>query len=349
MTVSSVSIVICTYNRAERLRETLAALQEMDPPIDCVVELLVVDNNSTDQTPRVIADAAADAPRYPIVALRESRQGKSFALNTALAAARGDILALGDDDVLPSTGWLRRIVEDFRARDVTFVFGKVLPRWEGVPPPSLVTRKAQDIWGPLALVDYGDEPVDYRPEDPGRRLPIGANLSFSRQAIVQIGGWRTDLGKVDNTLISGEDHEIFMRLKRAGLYSGFYDPEVTVRHFVPKSRVTRRYFRQWFFWHGRTLALMQQDLYPEIDMSRVPRIRGIPRFMFRQGLEQVGYFLKAMVSGDSLSRFVCELRLFQYAGFFVQCGKPHSAPAVADGSLPMSSPPAVSARIVKTR
>ena len=90
-----------------------------------------------------------------------------------------------------------------------------------------LTRQAQDIWGPLALVDYGDAPTAYAADNTGQRLPIGANLAFSRAALVAAGGWRTDLGKVNNTLISGEDHEIFLRLRRRGLYAGYYDPELT--------------------------------------------------------------------------------------------------------------------------
>jgi hypothetical protein len=62
------------------------------------------------------------------------------------------VVALTDDDVWPDANWLARIVADFRARDVTFVFGKVLPRWSRMPPPEMLTQKAQDIWGPLAIV-----------------------------------------------------------------------------------------------------------------------------------------------------------------------------------------------------
>src|SRR5207248_1390190 len=78
-----------------------------------------------------------------------------------------------------------------------------------------------------------------------------------------------DLGKVDNTLLSGEDHEVFLRLRRFGLYSGYYEPEIVVRHYVPRQRLTRRYFRQWFYWHGKTVALMLEELYPELDWSAV--------------------------------------------------------------------------------
>jgi glycosyltransferase involved in cell wall biosynthesis len=318
MNVSSVSIVVCTYNRSRLLGETLAALQAMTPPTDCAVEIAIVDNNSTDDTQMVIAEAAGSG-RFPIVSLRERQQGKSFALNLALQHAEGDVLALTDDDVLPSRDWLERIVDAFRTREVTFVFGKVLPRWSRLPPPELLTPQAQDIWGPLAIVDYGDTATEYEAGNTGQRLPIGANLSFSRAALLAIGGWRTDLGKVNNTLVSGEDHEIFMRFRRFHLYAGFYDPQLTVRHYVPTERLTRRYFRRWFFWHGKTQALMLDDLYPEIDMTRVPRVAGVPRFACRQGLQQGGRWIRSLGGGDALSILIEELRLIQYAGLFVQC------------------------------
>src|SRR5947207_460492 len=251
------------------LRQTLAALEALPAPSDYFAEILIVDNNSTDNTAAVVAEAARGA-RIPIVYLREARQGKSFALNTGLAHARGDILALTDDDVLPAAEWLNRIVASFRAHDVTFVFGKVLPLWGRLPPPELLTPPAQDIWGPLAIVDYGNEPIAYVATRIDQRLPIGANLAFSRAALITVGGWRTDLGKVNNTLISGEDHEIFLRLKRAGAYRGVYRPDVVVYHDVPAARLTPRYFRRWFFAWGRTAGLMLDDLYGFVNQSDVP-------------------------------------------------------------------------------
>lgn len=316
MKVSSASIVICTYNRAAMLRETLAALEAMNVPGGCTCEVLVVDNNSTDDTREVIGQFSGAS--IPVVYLHESRQGKSFALNAALAHCRSDIIALTDDDVLPAVNWLERIVTVFRERDVTFVFGKVLPRWGCVPPPELLTQRAQDIWGPLAIVDYGEEPAEYVASSTGQRLPVGANLAFARRALVEIGGWRTDLGKVNNTLISGEDHEIFMRLRRANAYSGFYDPQNAVKHYVPPSRLTRKYFRRWFFWHGKTEALMLDELFYELDMSRVPRIGGVPRFLYRQAARQMFKWIRLLGSRDALSLFVEELRALQYLGLMTE-------------------------------
>jgi glycosyltransferase involved in cell wall biosynthesis len=316
MNVDSVTILICTYNRAALLRETLAAMQAMTPPPDCRVEILIVDNNSTDDTAAAIAEHATG--RFAVRPLVERKQGKSFALNAGLAQATGDVIALTDDDVLPSIDWLARIVAAFRERDVTFVFGKVLPRWETVPPPEILLGEARDIWGPLALVDYGDEPADYLATSAGQRLPIGANLSFARSALQTIGGWRNDLGKVNNTLISGEDHEVFMRLRRFELFAGYYDPANAVRHFVPASRLTRSYFRRWFFWHGRTSALMLDDLYGELDLTRVPFVLGLPRFLWRQVLHQVWCWLRTRPA-DGLTSLTEELRLVKCAGLISEC------------------------------
>jgi hypothetical protein len=92
-----------------------------------------------------------------------------------------------------------------------------------------------------------------------------------------------------------------------------------VRHFVPGDRLTRRYFRRWFFWHGKTHALMLDDLYPEIDMASVPRIAGVPRFAYRQSFQQLGRWLRTLGSSDAIAALIEELHLIRYLGLFVQC------------------------------
>ncbi len=323
MNVRSASILLCTYNRAALLRDTLTALQAMDAVADCATEIIVVDNNSTDDTPAVIAQSAAAGP-LPVIHLYESRQGKSFALNTGFARARGDVLALTDDDVQPAPDWLARIVANFRRLDgVSFVFGKVLPRWGSPPPPELLEPMARDLWGPLALVDYGDEPTVYSAELPGQRLPVGANVAFATSALRTVGNWRTDLGKVNNTLIAGEDHELFIRLRRFGLFSGYYDPQVTVRHYVPPYRLTPQYFRRWNFWWGKTQALMLPELFLELDLTRVPHVTGVPRFIYRQGLQQIGRWLRTLPRRDRLARMSAESRMMQSLGLVTECWRRH--------------------------
>jgi glycosyltransferase involved in cell wall biosynthesis len=322
-TVASVSVVICTYNRAGLLRQTLVGLRACAAPPDCAVEIVVVDNNSTDDTASVVG-LLASQPGFPIRYTVERQQGKSFALNRALTLVSGDIVALTDDDVLPAVGWLVRIVEAFRRDAIAFTFGKVLPRWGVPPPPELLTFRARDIWGPLALVDYGDEPVRYT-TDRFRtlRMPIGANLAVRRDALERIGGWRTDLGRVDNSPVCGEDRELCVRLFRAGLYEGLYDPRISVRHAVPAGRLTRRYFRRWYFWHGRTLARMAESCFIDLNLDHVPHVARVPRFVYRDLLHRATQYLRSQARKDAFDTLVQELLFLQCVGFLVECWRPY--------------------------
>jgi glucosyl-dolichyl phosphate glucuronosyltransferase len=316
--IDSLTVLICTFNRARLLDKTLSALAAARAPERCDIDIVVVDNNSSDETAAVVQRAALRGP-WAVHYAMERRQGKSYALNRGLAMARGDVVTLTDDDVLPADDWLVRIAERFRTRDIVFVFGKVLPRWEVPPPPEMLSTRARDIWGPLALVDYGDEPTDYGVESfAEKRLPIGANLAVRRDALERVGGWRTDLGKVNNSLIAGEDHELCVRLFRAGLYTGLYDPAVVVRHFVPASRLTRRYFRRWFYWHGRTMARMAGAIYIDLDLARVPYVGGVPRFLYRESLVQTFRWLRHLGHHDGLSVLIEEVTLLEYLGFFAE-------------------------------
>lgn len=104
-----VSIVICTYNRAELLRETLQAL----PRLHGIgkAEIVIVDNRSTDHT-RSVSEYFIKAfqGRIAVRYVYEPRQGLSVARNTGVRAARGEIAAFLDDDAIPEAGWLSAIV-----------------------------------------------------------------------------------------------------------------------------------------------------------------------------------------------------------------------------------------------
>lgn len=342
MKVRSATILICTYNRAPFLRETLQALAGAPRRDDYEAEVIVVDNNSDDGTREVVEQVARDAP-LPLRYAFEPTQGKSFALNLGLREAAGDIIAHTDDDVIPGEGWLDRMVDLFRAHDIAFAFGKVLPRWGALPPAELLLPAAHRIWGPLALVDYGDEAAEYVDDGISRRFPIGANLGFDRQALIDIGGWRTDLGKVDNSLISGEDHEVFHRLQTSGRYRGWYDPQLVVSHYVPASRLTRTYFRRWFYWHGKTMARMDSVLY-DLDFSRVPHVFGAPRFIYRQALAQAWSWVRRMGRRDGLGLLIEEVLAIEYLGFLVECWQRGSRPTGGGQAQSAATGAAVSVR-----
>jgi hypothetical protein len=102
--------------------------------------------------------------------------------------------------------------------------------------------------------------------------------------------------------------------------------------------MTRRYFRRWFFWHGRTLARMGDSYLLDVDLDRVPRVARVPRFIYRELFRQIRRWLRALTGGDTMESLVQELLTIQYVGFFVECWRPyrprHQAPAERSGSGP---------------
>ena len=151
---SGCSVNICTYNRCRMLREALESVLSQRVHDGGRYEVIVVDNNSTDETRQVVESFIARGHanlRYVF----EGRQGLSYARNAAVSAARSPILAFTDDDVRVKPDWvatIKRTLDDHP--EVDCVGGKVLPRWT-FAPPSWLTR---EHWAPLALVDYGDQP-----------------------------------------------------------------------------------------------------------------------------------------------------------------------------------------------
>ena len=124
---------------------------------------------------------------------------------------------------------------------------------------------------------------------------------------------------MNNTLISGEDHEIFHRLKRLDAYRGLYDPSIAVRHHVPARRLTRRYFRRWFYWHGKTLARMPKEISTTSISHRCPLSLASRAFSTASSSARSGNSRAVVGSRDALSVLIEELRTVQHLGYFAQC------------------------------
>jgi glycosyltransferase involved in cell wall biosynthesis len=126
------SVVVCTYNRERLLQGALEQMCRLHVPEGVEWELLVVDNGSTDGTDLVIDTFAG---RLPLRKLREDRPGKSFALNHAVAGARGAYLVFTDDDVLVGPNWLAAYAAAFQQWPGDAVFGgPIAALFEGTPP-----------------------------------------------------------------------------------------------------------------------------------------------------------------------------------------------------------------------
>ena len=156
------SIVIATYNRAADLRETLKSLAGLEP--DGSWEVIVVDNNSPDDTPGVVQAATASFP-VPLRYFFEREQGRSPALNCGVRAAAGSIVVTTDDDVRVPSDWLNRAAEGLERLGCDYVGGRVLPIWGG-PRPAWLPDHGGKQWAVIALLDYGPDPIEF-----GTRVP----------------------------------------------------------------------------------------------------------------------------------------------------------------------------------
>jgi GT2 family glycosyltransferase len=279
----SISVVIATYNRATLLGECLRHLA--DQPFDADDDVVVVDNGSTDATPRVIETARE---RFPVRLrhLTESRPGKSHAVAAAVAIATGDVLAFTDDDVTVDPQWTTTIRRIMRDSGAALVGGPVLPRWEATPPRWLRFESPEfgRLAAPLGLLNYGPASIELGP-----RTVLGANMAVRRTSINKVGGFACHLGKLRGTLLSGEDHDLCQRVQAAG-YKAMYYPDLRVAHWVPVERMRARYSMSWFFWSGITHAVL--DAEPGQPTPRVP-----PHF-YRRALMSSIRGVRAAVRGE---------------------------------------------------
>ena len=336
------SIVIATYNRAADLRETLASLARLQP--DDAWEVLVVDNNSPDNTREVVETAA---PTFPVELryLFEGRQGRSPALNTGIAASRGDIIVTTDDDVRVPPGWLNAVGRGLESADAGYVGGRVLPIWSA-PRPSWLPAQGCRLWAVVALLDYGDTPREF-----GARVPLGVNMAFRRNAFERAGLLDPDTGRKAGTLLGQEVREWCIRARRAGV-RGMYVPDMIVEHIIPAERLTKAYFRRWFYWRGISRALLYQrsglDLEnPEestVDISKVPHICGVPRYMFRRALVTARQWLFATIRRREAEAFEHETWLWFFAGVVRQRWKDSRIRRATHGELQESALHAAASR-----
>lgn len=310
------SVVIPTFNRARDLDATLDSLSRLATRRSW--ELLVVDNNSTDDTRAVVESWTFRFP-VPLSYVFETRQGRSPALNAGIAASRGDILVTTDDDVRVATDWLDRVVDGLERLDCEYVGGRVLPIWPG-PRPAWLPDRGGKHWAVIALLDYGDRPVEF-----GVRVPLGVNMAFRRTAFDKAGPFDPDTGRKAGTLLGQEVREWCIRARAVGV-RGFYVPEISLRHVIPAARLTKRYYRRWFYWRGISRALLYEraglDMEaPErttIDFARVPHVFGVPRYLYRKAAAAARDWIVALLRRDAVASFDHELWLWFFAGIVHQ-------------------------------
>jgi len=274
-----VTIALCTYDRAELLRQSLESYRALRIPPGVELEILVVDNNCSDGTAGLLRE-----PRgLPIRALFEPRQGKAHAAALANAEARGEWTIWTDDDVLLDPG----IVEAYLAAverhpDASLLGGPVRPWFESAPPDWL-RDGLPEAQLPFALLDLG--PME-RPLRGAERFN-GPNFAV-RTAVARRYRRHPKLGPRPTDRLVGEESAWIGDMLRDG-HRAYWIPSAVVRHFVPERNMNLRYIAHRYRLHGKSLMAGRA--------SAVARASGAVRSALALALEAYPRYLAARALG----------------------------------------------------
>ena len=292
-------VVIPTYNRSVLLKKTLGSVLRARVPAGLRVKVIVVDNNSNDDTKAVISEIAQPS-NGRVSYVFEKQQGRSPALNAGIAAATGDLVGFIDDDEEIDESWYDTILSAFTNNDVDFIGGPYVPRFESEVPEWL----PKDYTAVVGIVDGGDKVVPFDESYPG--ILMGGNAVFRREVLERVGPYSTALGRSGTRLLSCEDEDMYQRLRAAGA-RGLYLPQLIVYHFIPRERLTKKYHRSWCFWQSVSSAVLDR-----IRPKPVAYVWGVPRYFYGRALRG----MLRLANREPATRFSNELSLWELAGFF---------------------------------
>jgi glycosyltransferase involved in cell wall biosynthesis len=238
MATIDVTIVVCTYNRAAMLRDTLASLVALATDNLFSYEVLVVDNASTDETPLVIRGVASRAP----VLVRDAREGQpgvASARNRGIQEAAGEWIAFFDDDQVADPAWLKELLALAHAKEARCVGGANRLRL----PAGLEELLPAEVRQLHSESQNWPNPCRYS----RRAAPGTGNLLVHRSVFEQVGVF-------DETLRQGgEDGDLFRRLCGAKI-DAWHAPKAISYHVIPAYRLQPAYLRWKMLRNGGHLA-----------------------------------------------------------------------------------------------
>ena len=265
-----------------------------------LVRVIIVDNDEHGHLEPLVQSLAGCGLQLMLVS--EPSPGKSAALNAALAIADADYVGFVDDDEELTPGWFDVVYRTLNGGQWDFAGGRCLPRWP-FPPPAWLPDGCSGV---LGLVDSGPQARPFGRDFPG--ILSGGNAVVSLPLLRRIGGFSTALGpRRTHRFLSGEDEEMYLRLLEAGA-RGIYVPDLAVYHYIHPHRLTRDYYRRWFFWNGVAKAMVAQR-----HRQPVPYLFGIPRYVFGHAVRGLASMPAALVARSA--NFGNELPLWHMAGF----------------------------------
>ena len=264
-----VSVVICSYNRAAYIGGALYSLYQQTASKDNF-EVIVVDNNSTDDTEQVVAKWIAENQEGHFRYSTETKQGASFARNTGAAAAKGQWLCFMDDDAIATPTYIENIIQHIHTKPEAIGFGgRIIPKY--IPSePEWMSYYVSSLVGNF---DYAPNACAFE----NGKYPIESNMIVKKDIYESIGGFNTALPGVVGTLrIGGEGKELFYKILALG-HTIYYDPSICVHHVVEVKKLTSEYMYRVASGIGRG------EKTRTLNISTWAYIKKIVEYLFKLG------------------------------------------------------------------
>ena len=249
--MKKLSLIIATYNRAQSLLRTLRSVVSQSAAPE-LWECIVVNNNSTDNTAEVFACFAAENQGFDLKMVTETKQGLSNARNAGITASKGEYVAIVDDDETLESSYIESYIEFFDSFPTAMAAGgAVRAEYESHRPRWMSHYTERMIANPIDL----DVVVTLFPSS---RVPAGGNMAFRREIFDRVGLFNPRLGRNGQSLIGGEENDLFARLRAAGELL-YFVPNAAIYHHIPDAKLTDEYFDRLSYNVGKSKALRAQS------------------------------------------------------------------------------------------
>jgi len=289
------SIIICTYNRAQFLPDALISLKEQN--LDkSKFEVIIINNNSTDATESISKNFEKENPDISFQYHIESSQGLSYARNKGIEVSKGKIIAFIDDDAIAEPDYAENILSTVdQYPEYTGFGGKVLPIFPDKKEPAWMSKYIQGV---VSKVDYGETtgPFDKK------KYPVGCNMIFRREVFDELGAFNVNLK------YRSDDKYIFLKLREHNKKI-LYTPTIVVHHNIDASRLTEEFIIKLSIQIGATEKIRLKEnksgLYSKLF-----------EYLWKQKASFILYFLFLLKGQKAKAKYIVMIRWYILVGFF---------------------------------
>ena len=227
------SITICTYNRLEYLKKCLTSILDQTQGSQ-IIEINIIDNNSTDNTKNYIAERQKEFPEINYYI--EKKQGISHARNLSFKVCKGDFLAFVDDDAVINKNWLESLLNELKTQNQNIVYGgPIYPKFETEPEKwidkNYFVRKFKETDGFLGTIK-------------SKEGFSGGNMCISKNLFLKSNKFNTEIGMTGGNLGLGEEPDFFYKLVKNNKEVKLYNiSEMSITHSEASYKLEKEYLR----------------------------------------------------------------------------------------------------------